>query len=295
MPVHDSSSRQTLGHIALYARDARWRRALPLSLEKAGHSCQAGGSPGELHRVLTMQRFDVLALKLRDGPEARAIARVLDEAPQPPHTVVVGAGADQLTPVDRRRGATLRYVPGPLPAQDVSRLIDMTLSAGVWDDSSGAFTGGPAFEEVEIEELIDEAAASVYRQARRKRQRFSTAVSGATTRAYGDPSALRRIFSSLLGLVVGLAPSGALVAVEAEAGGEEWVVRVSATSGNGRPARRVGHLANALQEETKTLSAVSRALKEQGGMFWVELGTPAGFACSLTLPLPPEAAQQQSA
>jgi hypothetical protein len=212
----------------------------------------------------------------------------------PVHSIMLGSASALPTTLRPRQSGTFRYVPGPLKARELSRLVDASISAGTWEESAADNGAGDQLEEVDIEETIESAAAGLYRQASRKRQRFNTVVTGPSTHVLGDPTRLRQTFAVLLRLTVSLAPLGAAIAVEAQAGSEEWVIKIRAsTSGRGR--RGPGQMAEGLREETKTISAASRDIQEQGGMFWVELLGPAAFALCLTLPLPAEAKQSVSA
>lgn len=273
----------TQGHVATYGRDGRWRRAMAKSLDEVGHSYKLAAAPRDLARLLESQAFDVLLLRVRDEEEARAITSTLEGIRLPPHTILVGSVAALPPTLRLQRRGTLRYVPGPLPACEVSRLVDTCISAGVWEET-GAENGEHAgIEPVDLEDLIERAASTTYAAARRKRQRFRTVVSGTATHALGSPAKLRRIFSALLRVVVALAPYGATVSVEAESVREEW--RVAIRGAGRKTVRRVrADVAEELREETKTLAAVSRDIRDQGGMLWAELLGPAAFSLCLTLP-----------
>lgn len=281
------------GHIAIYARDARWRRAVAKELAQSGHSFSAAASPEELHRLLLMQRFDVLALSVRSEEDAREIAQALDGVRLPHHGILVGNASALPLLVGPRRGGTFRYVPGPLTGRELSRLVDASISAGTWDDGAAEHNTCAQIEEVDLEEVIESAASTVYAQAKRRRQRFSTVVEGPVERALGDPAKIRRVFVALLRLVVTLAPRGAHVSVEARAGKDDWTIRFRASGGQ-RGADGIA-LADSLHEETRTLTAVSRDVQSQGGLLWAELMGPAALALCLTLPLPLEAQVSTSA
>lgn len=284
----------TQGHVAVYAQDGRWRRAVARSLGEAGHSFAQAASPAEIQQTLAAQRYDVLAMKIRDEQDAREVAGALAGVRLPLHTILVGSASALPLTGQRRRGGTFRYVPGPVTAHELSRLVDLSISAGGWDEGATENGDYPQLEHVELEETIERAAATVYRLASKKRQRFRSEVVGPGTHAYADPAKLRHALTTLLRLIVAVAPYRALISVEAQAGGDEWLIRINASNGRSSP-RRTKHVADALREEMKTLSAVSRALKEQGGMLWVELLTSAAPAFSLTLPLPPESVSLASA
>ena len=278
----------TLGHVAVYARDGRWRRTMARTLDEAGHSHLEAATPQEAHRLLSSQRFDLLLLKFRDEDDARLVARVMTGVTLPPHTVVLGHVGAPPVSLKRRRGGTLRFAPGQVPPRSVGRLVDLSISIGTWED--GALDNGTNgfLEEVDVEDAIHQAAATVRAQAGRKRQRFNTVISGAT-HAFGNPAKLRKALETLLRLVVSLAPYGAVVSVEAQAGRDEWLVQISATGGR-RAQREPSQIAAALRDDAKKLSTVARALKDQGGMVWAELAGPGRLGFALTLPLPPEAA-----
>lgn len=273
------------GHVAVYARDARWRRAVARSLAESGHSRNEAATPEEIHRLLLSQRFDVLTLKVRDAAEADEIVRALDGVRLPHHGILVGSASAMPAVFGPAQSGTFRYVPGRPSGAEVCRLVDVSLSAGVNDDGAGEHDAAAQAEEIDLEEAIEGAAAAVYAQAKRRGQRFSSLVEGPVERALGDPATLRRVFVALLRLVVALAPRGAHVSVEARAGREGWTVRFGA----GGRTRQGASLAGALGEQGRTLAAVSADVQSQGGLLWAELGAPGPFAFCLTLPLPPEA------
>lgn len=285
--VTTSSGSRTLtqGHIALYAQDARWRRAMAKSLGKAGHSHQEAASPSEIRRVLDSQRFDVLALKVRDEEDARAVADALEGVTMPLHSIVVGSASALPLTLRARRGGTFRYVPGRITARELSRLVDLSISAGTWEEGATENGTGAQIEEVDMEEAIESAASAVYGQARRKRQRFTTVVEGPVAGVLADRAKLRHALVTVLRLMVTLAPRGALVSVDARASDDEWLIRVRASS-EGGPQREPAQIAQSLREETEALSAASRDVQSQNGMLWVELAGPAALAVCLTLPLP---------
>jgi hypothetical protein len=73
--------------------------------------------------------------------------------------------------------------------------------------------------------------------------------------------------------------------VEARSTHEEWSLRIHASASKGSQ-RGAAQLAEALREETKTLSAVSREVRPQGGLVWAELLGPNDLALCLILPVP---------
>ena len=287
-PIGARRATPTQGHVAVYARDARWRAAVAKSLTEAGHSHREAANPEELRELLLRQRFDVLGLKLRDEEDAVEVSETLDDVTPPPHTILLGhASALPLTLTGRTRGA-VRYVPGKVPAAGFCRLVDASLSAGAGEEYNGDGRADGHAELVDLHEAIERAAAAVYPKAKRRRQQFNTVVEGPGTDVLAHPAKLRRTLTALLGLVVSLAPQGALIAVRAEAGDEEWLIRIRATSTKGA-RRSPAEVTEAIREETKTLAAAAREIQEQGGMFWVELPGRTALAFCLTLPLPPDA------
>ncbi len=275
----------TQGHVALYARDTRWRRAIARSLDEAGHSYQEAGSPPEIRRMLASQRFDVLALKVRDAEDAREVNEALDGLNLPPHGIVVGNVSALPPALSTQRRGTLRYVPGTLPARELSRLVDISISAGTWEDAAPENGGGARVEEVDMEEAIEAAASSLYAPARRKGQRFHTVVEGPVTHALANGPALRRTLVSLLKLAMATAPRGSLVTVDARAGRDDWLVSIRA-QGPARAGRATGRLAEALQEQARALDTASNEIRGQGGLLWVEMPGPDALALCFTLPLP---------
>jgi len=284
----------TQGCVALYAKDSRWRRAVTKSLDHSGHAHGEASTADELHRLLLAQRFDVITLKVRDAREAREVAAVLENVRLPLHTILVGS-VSALPLIPRRRAGTFRFVPGPLDPHELTRLVDVSISAGGWDETFEENGASHQLEEVDLEEAIEQAAATVYRDATRKRQRFHSTVVGPFTQAMADPVRLRQALVALLRLIVSLAPYRARISVEAQAGRGDWLVRIAAGGTNGRSTSKPAHIAEALHQETRTLATISRAVAAQGGMLWVELVGSSGVAFSLTLPLVPEGVQTASA
>ena len=283
----------TQGHIAVYAKDARRRQALARTLSAADHSHHEAATPDELHRLLDHQQFDVAALIVRDSEEAEALAAALDDVQLPLHTILVGSASALPLTLKRRRGSTFRFVPGQLTAREIIHLVDSSISAGMWDEAATDNGNGSHLEQVELEEIIERAAAAVYSEAKRKRQRFNTVVSGTHGYVLGNPTKLRHIFSVLLRLFVSLAPTGVTVSIDAH-GNDKWVIDIRTS--DGKASRRpVADIAAELREERAALTAVAREVRRQGGMLWVELAGPAAPALCLTLPLPAEAFESASA
>jgi len=237
--------------------------------------------------MLLSQRFDVLVLKVRHQGEAEEIGEVLADVALPHHAILLGSASAVALTLRSRQGGTFRYVPGPLRADEVSRLIEGSISSGRWEEPSD--NGGAQWEEVDLEDVIESAAATVFPQAYRRRQRFNTVVAGPATNVLGSELRLRHTLVALLRLVVSLAPRGAAISVEAEAGTDDWTIGIRAA--NGKARRTKEQIAEELREETKTLAAVARDVREQGGMLWVELMGEQALALCLTLPLPSEPAR----
>ena len=288
--IRNAGSRtETQGHVALYARDARWRKAAARSLEEAGHSHGEAANPEELQQLLRSLRFDVLALNVRDEQETLEISKTLKDAPLPPHTILVGNACVLPLTLHRKPGATFRYAPGSIPAKELSRLVDVSIKTGTWDEPPFENGDHSQLEEVDLQEIIEDAASTVMSLAHKKRQRFQSAIAGPTSYAFADRRKLHQALVSVLKLIVSLAPRGALISVDAT-GNDDWIVRISVASR--RPATRWPTRAvESLREEgAKVLTAVSRSLRNQGGMLWVDLQGSAGLAFSLTLPIAPEPA-----
>ncbi len=291
--TRDASKSLTQGHVAVYARDTRWRRAMAKRLSQAGHSHGEAANLEEIQQLLRRQRFDVLALKVRDEDDARGVAQALEGVALPPHGILVGSGSALPLILQGRRRATFRYVPGTASADELIRLVDASISAGTWEETRTENGKSTHIEEVDLEEAIESAASAVYTQAKRKGQRLHTLVEGPGASALADPTKLRRAFVVLLRMVVNLAPRGALISIEARAGRDEWAIRLHA-SANRRPAVDPAQLAEALREQTQALTAASGDIRQQGGLLWVELQGPGGLGLCLTLPLPPGAEQSSA-
>jgi len=279
-----ASDRMTQGHVAVYAEEARWRRAVAKSLERAGHTHGVAASPAETRQLLDSQRFDVLTLKVRDEADARELEKALAGVTLPLHSIVLGGASALLLTLHSRPGGTLRYVPGLLSAEDLSRLVDASISAGTSEEGIIESEAPAHIEEVELEEAIEGAASAVYGQARRRRHRFTTVIEGPATYALSEPARLRRCLIALLKLAMVLAPPGARVSVNARAGSDEWTIEIRASAPAGR-TRNHREVAEALREEHPTLLAAARDIQRQGGMLWVELRGPAAPATHFTLPL----------
>ena len=285
---------QTQGHIAVYAKDARRRQALARTLSAAGHSRHEAATPAELHRLLDHQQFDVAALIVRDSEEAEALAAALDGVELPLHTILVGSDSALPLTLKRRRGSTFRFVPGQLTAREITHLVDSSISAGTWDEAATDNGHGSHLEQVELEDIIERAAATVYSEAKRKRQSFNTVVSGAHGYVLGNTDKLRHMFSTLLRLIVSLAPTGVAISINAHAANDKWVIDIKASDGKAS-LRPVADIAADLRQERTALAAIAREIREQGGMLWVELTGPAGLALCLTLPIPAEALESATA
>jgi len=273
------------GHIAIYAVNDRRRNAICRAARAAGHSCEDAGTVDDLRRALEQHRFDVGVWVVRDEAEAETLGRALDGLKLPIHTLVIGAPA-ALPHIRRRRGGSLRFVPAHLTAAEIARVATTSITRGTWIEE-GEDTNHQR-EAVELESIIDSAASSVYADARRKSQRFSSSVSAETGQVFGSRSALRKIFSSLLGVVVELAPAGASINTQAVEGDDEWQISVAATV-NGASRRPISTKAGDLSDEEDALQAVSQEIRDQGGILWVDLAGPEALSVSFTLPLPAEA------
>jgi len=244
--------------------------------------------------MLLSQRFDLLALNVRDEVDARELAEALQGAALPPHSILSGSTSALPLIQQHRLQGTLRYSPGQLPAEELRRLIEASLSAGTWFDAPAEDVALTNIQVVDLEEMIENAAAEVYPAARRKRQRFSTVVEGPTSEALADPVTLHRAFVSLLELVVSLSPRGALVSVQARATGDEWTIRITATAKNA-PIDGLARITDGLRAEARALRAAYRDISLQGGLLWVEVSRKTALGICLALPLAPASAQGRPA
>lgn len=287
---HQHGATVTQGQVMLYARDARWRRSAKRCLEKAGHSCDDAGDADDLAERLRRRRYDVLALRVGDEDEARSISDQLQELPWPTHTILLGCASALPLAFHRRPGGTFRYSPGSLPADELGRLVDITIRSGAWDDAECQGSGGLTVEEVDVQELIDSVASVVYEEANRKRQRFRSTIAAPTTLMFADRTKLRKALTSILRLVVRLAPNRSLISVDV-AGDGEWVIRVSATNGR-TPASWPAFVVDELLRDASVLTTTSKSLLDQGGMLWVDLMGAGAVAISMRLPGGPERSLQ---
>ncbi len=282
--VREKREAATQGHVALYSRDAGWRRAVAESLREAGHSLGKAARPEEVQHLLSGQRFDVLALQVHDEAEGGAIAEALQGIKLPLHTILVGNAHALPLRLERHAGRTFRYVPGEVPAAELSRLVDVSIISGAWDEPVGD-NSATAHREVDLHDVIDRSASAVLARARRKKQTFRSEVIGPVSAAYADRAPLIKALTALLKIIVTASPERAAIAVEAEARSDEWLVRITAA----RERDATGSNAAAvevLRDETKALKAASNALRQQGGMLWVELQSSGLPAFALTVPMP---------
>jgi hypothetical protein len=276
---------ETQGHVIVYGRNARWRQSVARSLRAAGHSHSATSDPDDLRRHLLSQRYDLLALNVRDEVDAAQLAKALRDAPLPPHSILTGSASGLALIQQYGQRGTLRYSPGTLPADELRRLVDASLNSGMGPEASPDNGASSSIEEVDLEEMIDNAAAQVYARAKRKRQRFTTVVEGPGTEALADPEKLQRTLVAVLDLVVGHAPRGALISVRAQASADDWTIRIGAAA-NGA-AGGLARLTEALRLETRVLRSAYRDISRQGGLLWVEVSRKAALGVCLALPLAP--------
>jgi len=286
----------TQGHVALYSRDATWRAAVTASLSEAGHSFGQAAQPEEVQRLLEAQRYDVLALQVHDEAEGGAIASALAGIRLPLHTILAGNANALPLRLERRAGGTFRYVPGDLTPAELSRLVDVSIISGAWDDAPSedavAENGASAsLGEVDLHDVIDRAASSVLGRAHRKKQTFRSEVIGSGSAAFGDRKQLIQALTALLKITIAASPERAAIAAEAEARADEWLIRITSAreekAGTSAPADAGAvHAVEILRDETKTLKNVSKLMRAQGGMLWVELQTTGLPAFALTVPLP---------
>jgi hypothetical protein len=271
--------------VALYSRDATWREAVAESLRAAGHSSGRADGPEQVQELLSRQSFDVLALQVRDEEEGAMIATALHGIRLPLHTILIGNANALPLQLERRAGGTFRYVPGELSPEELSRLVDVSIISGAWDEPPAEGAAGSAFEEVDLHAVIDKAASAVLRLAHRKKQTFRSELLGSGSAAYGDRASLLTAFASLLKVMIAASPERAAISAEAEARADEWLVRITATTEGGARAANT-HAVEILRDETIALRAASNALREQGGMLWVELQASGLPAFALTVPMP---------
>jgi hypothetical protein len=190
---------------------------------------------------------------------------------------------------------TLRVVPGAMPARELSRLVDISISAGEPEDAAcaGDEDDPDLVEEVDVEEEIDRAASAVYALARSKNQRFAARIDGPYTHALVNAAGVRRALAGLLKLAVELAPRGARVAVDARSEDEGWQICVRTGDSKKRGSDRAT-VAAAIGSESKTLAALSDDIQRQGGLLWVELARPSTLALCFTLPRAAASSQEAS-
>ncbi len=276
------------GHIAIYAANDRRGRAIARAADAAGHSSREADTPANVRGLLDHQRFDVGVWVLRDDAEASDLGLALEGVKLPVHTLVVGP-ATALLNVKRRRGGSLRLIPRNLTAAEIAKVAGDSIGQGTWDEPVIADEANGR-EPVVLESIIESAASIVYKRAQRKKQRFSTVVSGTSGQILGRRTKLSKIFTALLRIVVDLAPVGASIATTANENGGEWQITVAASHGDAA-RRSISTTASELSDEEEALRAVSQEVRDQGGILWVDLAGPEALSVCFTLPLPAEALQ----
>ena len=271
------------GHVALYATDEQWRQAAAKQLAAAGHSYHEATTVEEVRRLLHYQRVDVLVLKVETDAEALGFAQQFEELTPPTHTIVLGTSRALPGLLEGRGDGTFRFVSETLSAIDLSRLVGSSIKAGTWQEDLGDPENGVRLELVGLEEVIERAASSVYLHARRKRLNFHVFVGGSDEQMLADRVKLGQILTSVLRLIVTLAPRGAAINVEARATTEGWTITVRSDNGK-RSVADAARVAEELGDDAKALNSLSQDVREQGGMLWVELAGPASPAMCLMLP-----------
>ncbi len=277
------------GHIAIYASNDRRGSAIARAAEAAGHSCQKADTPKAVRRLLDHQRFDLGLWVLRDDAEAADLGAALAGTKLPIHTVVVGS-ATALPHIGRRRGGSLRLISSNLTSAEITKVAGVSIGQGTWEEPDVDDDSNHR-EPIVLESIIETAASANYARARRKEQRFSTVVSSASGHVFGTRRQLRRIFTKLIRVVVDLAPVGATIATIAHEDATEWQIYVTASNGDA-DHRPIEITAGELSDEEEAIREVSREVRDQGGILWIDLAGSEAMSVCFTLAIPEERRQE---
>jgi signal transduction histidine kinase len=155
--------------------------------------------------------------------------------------------------------------------------------------------GAPDLETavLDLEDVVERAAITVYSEACHKNQRLALNIDGAASRVRADPAKLRRALAILLCRAVQGAPVGGTVTLEAKREGSDCLITVS-DSGDGISPEEIRRLFQpaesidgALKVEARLqLSLVQRLVGQHGGRVWVESRPGHGVGVFVSLPQP---------
>jgi signal transduction histidine kinase len=156
--------------------------------------------------------------------------------------------------------------------------------------------GGPPeleMADVDLEDVAERAAITVYSEACRKDQRLALNIDEAASWVRADPAKLRRVLAILLCRAVREAPVAGTVTLEAKREGSDCLITVS-HSGEGVSPEEIHRLFQPAESIDRTpeaetrlqLSLVQRLVGQHGGRVWVESRPGHGIGVFVSLPQP---------
>jgi len=155
--------------------------------------------------------------------------------------------------------------------------------------------GAPDLEmaDIDLEDVVERAAITVYSEACQKNQRLVLNIDEATSRVRADPAKLKRALAILLCRAVQEAPVAGTVTLEAKHEGSDCLISVSDSGEGASPEeiRRLFQPAESIDgapeaEARLQLSLVQRLVGQHGGRVWVEGRPGHGIGVFVSLPQP---------
>jgi len=155
--------------------------------------------------------------------------------------------------------------------------------------------GAPDLEtaDLDLEDVVERAAVTVYSEACHKNQRLVLNIDEATSRVRADPAKLKRALAILLCRAVQEAPVAGTVTLEAKREGSDCLITVTDSGEGASPEeiRRLFQPAESIDGAPKVearlqLSLVQRLVGQHGGRVWVESRPGHGIGVFVSLPQP---------
>jgi signal transduction histidine kinase len=287
--------------IVLVTTAPRGARPVVADLRAGGHRVRAARSIQAAHELLAAKKADLVLcdadLIARRGPPPssedtdlratmagvahdlgsllNALAESVDELSQLASATPFVGRAEALT---RGRRRILRI-------QEFLRDLLADVSNG----------GAPDLEtaDVDLEDIVERAAITVYSEACHKNQRLALNIDEATSRVRADPAKLKRALAILLCRAVQEAPVAGTVTLEAKREGSDCLITVSDSGEGASPEeiRRLFQPAESIDGTPKVetrlqLSLVQRLIGQHGGRVWVESRPGHGIGVFVSLPQP---------
>lgn len=149
----------------------------------------------------------------------------------------------------------------------------------------------PEMTDVDLQDIVERAAITVYGDAYGKDQRLVLNIDEATSRVRADPAKLRRVLAVLLCRAVQEAPVSGAVTVEAKREGSDCLITVT-DSGEGvspEQIRRLFQPADGTDETPEAearlqFSLVRKLVEQHGGRVWVDSRRGRGTSVIVSLP-----------